>query len=107
GRAACYQIPAPSLPLYLDAGLRILKLGEEARVALPSFSLEGSARTDLRYALKRGERDGLRFEMIPPERVATIVDEIGDISKAWLDRYAPGGEKHFSVAAFERDYVLA
>ena len=33
--AAFYQIPASSLPLYLDAGLKILKLGEEARVFLP------------------------------------------------------------------------
>jgi phosphatidylglycerol lysyltransferase len=107
GRAAFYQIPAPSLPLYLDAGLKIVKLGEEARVALPSFTLEGSARTDLRYALKRGERDGLQFEMIPPERVATMMDEIGHISNAWLDRHAPGGEKRFSVAAFQRDYMLA
>ena len=34
-RAAFYQIPPASLPLYLDAGLRVMKLGEEARVAAP------------------------------------------------------------------------
>jgi type IV secretory pathway VirJ component len=107
GRAAFYQIPASSLPLYLDAGLKILKLGEEARVTLPSFSLEGSARADLRYALRRGERDQLQFEMISPERVASIMNEIGEISNAWLSKHAPGGEKRFSVAAFQREYVLA
>jgi phosphatidylglycerol lysyltransferase len=107
GRAAFYQIPASSLPLYLDAGLKILKLGEEARVSLPSFTLEGSARADLRYALKRGERDRLQFEMIPPECVASIMNEIGEISNAWLSKHAPGGEKRFSVAAFQREYVLA
>jgi phosphatidylglycerol lysyltransferase len=107
GRAAFYQIPASSLPLYLDAGLKILKLGEEARVSLPSFTLEGSARADLRYALKRGERDQLQFEMIPPERVASIMNEIGEVSNAWLSKHAPGGEKRFSVAAFQREYVLA
>ena len=107
GRAAFYQIPASSLPLYLDAGLKILKLGEEARVSLPSFTLEGSVRADLRYALKRGERDQLQFEMIPPERVASIMNEIGEISNAWLSKHASGGEKRFSVAAFRREYVLA
>jgi phosphatidylglycerol lysyltransferase len=107
GRAAFYQIPASSLPLYLDAGLKILKLGEEARVSLPSFNLEGSARADLRYALKRGERDQLQFEMIPRERVASIIDEIEEISNAWLSKHALGGEKRFSVAAFRREYVLA
>ena len=107
GRAAFYQIPASSLPLYLDAGLKILKLGEEARVSLPSFTLEGSARADLRYALKRGERDQLQFEMIPPERVASIMNEIGEVSNAWLSKHASGGEKRFSVAAYQREYVLA
>ena len=107
GKAAFYQIPPSSLPLYLDAGLKIFKLGEIARVFLPSFTLEGSARADLRYALKRGERDGLRFEMIPPERVASIIDEIERISDAWLIKYAGECEKGFSVAAFHRDYVLS
>jgi phosphatidylglycerol lysyltransferase len=107
GRAAFYQIPASSLPLYLDAGLKILKLGEEARVFLPTFSLEGSARAELRYVGKRGERDGLQFEMIPPERVASIMEEIEHISNAWVNKYAAGGEKRFSVAAFQRDYLLS
>ena len=107
GRAAFYQIPASSLPLYLDAGLKILKLGEEARVCLPSFTLEGSARADLRYALRRGERDRLQFEMIPPERVPSIMNEIGEVSNAWLSKLASGDEKRFSVAAFQREYVLA
>ena len=59
GRAAFYQISASGLPFYLDAGLRILKLGEEARVFLPSFTLEGPARANSRYALRRSERDRL------------------------------------------------
>ena len=105
--AAFYQIPAASLPLYLDCDLKILNLGEEARVSLPSFTLEGSARADLRYALKRGERDGLHFEMIPPEHVASILDDLRRISNAWLDKQGAGREKRFSVAAFQNDYVLS
>ena len=107
GKAAFYQIPPSSLPLYLDAGLEVLKLGEMASVFLPSFTLEGSARADLRYAVKRGERDGLRFEMIPPDRVASVIDEIERISNDWLVRCAGEQEKGFSVAAFHRDYVLS
>ena len=106
GKVAFYQIPPSSLPLYLDAGLEVFKLGEMARVFLPSFSLEGSTRADLRYALKRGERDGLRSEMIPRERVASVIDEIEGISDDWLIKYTGEREKRFSVAAFHRDYVL-
>jgi phosphatidylglycerol lysyltransferase len=106
-RAAFYQIPASSLPLYLDAGLKILKLGEEARIVLPSFTLEGSERANLRYALKRGERDRLQFEIIPPEQVASVLDELEPVSNAWLSKYTGGGEKCFSVAAFRRDFLLS
>src|SRR3546814_10610555 len=41
GRAAFYQVRPQSLPVYLDAGLRALKLGEYASVALPEFTLKG------------------------------------------------------------------
>ena len=79
GRVAFYQIPPASLPLYLDAGLRAMKLGEEARIPLPRFTLEGGARSGLRYALKRGERDGLAFEIIAPAGIPAIIDELEEI----------------------------
>ena len=107
GRVAFYQIPPTSLPLYLDAGLKVMKLGEEARIALPHFTLEGGARSNLRYALKRGERDGLAFEMIAPIGVPGIIDELDDISNAWLAKHAATGEKRFSVAAFRPDFIRA
>ena len=106
GRTAFYQVPASSLPIYLDAGLKLLKVGEDAHVPLASFSLNGSSRAGLRYALKRGERDGLDFEMILPEGVDTVIDELEDISNVWLAGQTVG-EKGFSVAAFTRDFVLA
>ena len=106
GRAAFYQLPASSLSLYLDAGLKLLKLGEEAHVALANFNLNGSDRAGLRYALKRGERDGLDFEMILPGSVGAVIDDLEDISNAWLAGQTVG-EKGFSVAAFTRDFVFA
>src|SRR5262249_42675207 len=43
-----YQVQAASLPLYLDLGLTLSKLGEEGRVALADFSLAGGAHKSLR-----------------------------------------------------------
>jgi lysylphosphatidylglycerol synthetase-like protein (DUF2156 family)/type IV secretory pathway VirJ component len=106
-RVAFYQVQPASLPLYLDSGLRVMKVGEEARIPLQHFTLEGGARAGLRYALRRGERDGLAVEILPPARVAENIDELKDISDAWLSRHTAAGEKHFSVAAFRRDYVMA
>ena len=107
GRVAFYQVPATSLPLYLEAGLRVMKIGEEAKISLLHFTLDGSTRAGLRYALKRGGRDGLGFEMIWPPHVAEMLDELKEISDAWLAQRAIAGEKQFSVAAFRRDYVAA
>jgi phosphatidylglycerol lysyltransferase len=104
GRAAFYQIPAESLPLYLDAGLSVMKLGEEARIALPTFRLEGGAASHLRYALKRGERDGLTFEDIAPEGVGAALAMLQSISDEWLDERT-GEEKGFSVAAFDPTFL--
>lgn len=104
GRAAFYQIRPDSLPFYLDAGLTVMKLGEDARVPLKSFSLRGGAAAHLRYALKRGERDGLTFELIPPDRVASHMDALQSISAEWLEART-GDEKGFSVAAFEPSFV--
>jgi len=106
GRAAFYQVRAESLPLYLDAGLKILKLGEEAIVPLAEFTLQGGLWSGLRYALKRGERDGLAIEMLAPEAAAKRIATLTRISDAWLaSRRAK--EKSFSVAAFEPSFIAA
>ena len=43
-----YEVGVEQLPLYLELGLTLLKLGEEALVPLDEFSLEGPARRGLR-----------------------------------------------------------
>jgi phosphatidylglycerol lysyltransferase len=104
GRAAFYQVRAESLPLYLEAGLKVMKLGEEARLPLDAFDLKGGARSGLRYALKRGERDGLALELLPPEAVAASLPALEQISDAWLAS-RKAHEKSFSVAAFLPAYL--
>jgi phosphatidylglycerol lysyltransferase len=104
GRAAFYQVRPEALPLYLEAGLTLMKLGEEACIALSGFSLEGKQRTRLRYALKRGERDGLTAAVHGPEEIPALLPTLRAVSDAWL-----GGrqarEKGFSVAAFDPYYL--
>jgi len=106
GRAAFYQVRANALPLYLDAGLTLMKLGEEAHVVLDEFDLKGSHRAHLRYALKRGERDGFAVEVIEPARVPESIATLRAISDGWLDS-RDAREKSFSVAAFTEDYLAA
>ncbi|MBX9607743.1 MAG: bifunctional lysylphosphatidylglycerol flippase/synthetase MprF [Gammaproteobacteria bacterium] len=104
-RPAFYQVRAQALPLYLDAGLRVFKLGEEAHVPLADFSLEGSRRAKLRQAVNRAEREGLRFEVVAVEALPALLATLRAVSDAWLDGHQ-AQEKSFSLGSFEDDYVL-
>jgi phosphatidylglycerol lysyltransferase len=99
-----YQVCAERLALYVDLGLAALKIGEEARVPLAQFSLEGAARADLRQAHRRAQRDGASFEVVPPQGVAGLLPELRRISDAWLSAKSTG-EKRFSVGAFSPQYL--
>ncbi|HXS92578.1 MAG TPA: bifunctional lysylphosphatidylglycerol flippase/synthetase MprF [Steroidobacteraceae bacterium] len=105
GRAIFYQVRPESLSLYLDAGLRALKLGEYAFVPLQEFGLQGSKRADLRYAVHRAERDGLSFSVAPPSEVPALLPDLRTVSAAWLAE-SRTREKGFSLGAFRDDYVL-
>jgi len=99
-----YEVRPANLPLYLDLGLTLTKLGEQARVPLAHFSLEGSARKALRYAKRRVEREGGSFEMVDPAGVPPLLDELEAVSRAWLaDKRTR--EKGFSLGFFERAYL--
>ncbi|GAB3122226.1 bifunctional lysylphosphatidylglycerol flippase/synthetase MprF [Novispirillum itersonii] len=105
GRPVFYQVTAEALSYYADAGLRGFKLGEEARVRLPDFSLKGSKRNNLRNSLNRSEREGITFEVLDREQVAAQMDELESVSRIWMNHHSVR-EKRFSLGAFDRDYVL-
>lgn len=104
GRASFYQVRPQTLPVYLDAGLRVFKLGEHAYVPLADFTLKGSRRGKLRSGVNRAEREGLSFELVPVERVPTVLAEMSGISRAWLDEQR-AAEKGFSLGVFDPAYV--
>ena len=99
-----YQVTPQRLPLYIDLGLTLSKLGEEARVELTTFGLEGSARADLRQAQRRAIRDGASFEMLPHTQVAAVLPQLRAVSDSWLEDKKTA-EKRFSLGFFEEGYV--
>jgi phosphatidylglycerol lysyltransferase len=104
GRTVFYQVSAERLPLYVDLGLTVMKLGEEARVPLADFALEGSARAELRTQRRRAERDGATFEVLQPQQLPPLLPKLQAISDAWLADKA-AAEKGFSVGAFSQQYI--
>lgn len=99
-----YQVRAEHLPLYVELGLRLLKLGEEARVRTGDFTLEGSSRKGLRHTVRKVEEVS-RFEIVPRENVAAILPELRRVSGEWL-ALKNTREKRFSVGAFDDAYLL-
>jgi phosphatidylglycerol lysyltransferase len=99
-----YQVDTEHLDIYLDLGLTFLKFGEEARVELAGFSLEGQERRDLRHAYNKMTKLGLTFSVIEPAQVETVLVEMKRVSDAWLESKNTR-EKKFSLGSFEPEYI--
>ncbi len=104
GWTAFYEVRPGYLPLYLDLGLTLMKIGEEARVPLGTFSLEGRGGKGFRHVLHHVEGEGCSFELIPPERVLPLLSKFKEISNAWLAEKSTR-EKRFSLGYFKEDYI--
>jgi phosphatidylglycerol lysyltransferase len=100
-----YQVSPADLDLYLEVGMNLLKIGEEARVRLATFNLDGKSKKTLRGTVNRLTRAGLRLEIIPAEAVAPLLPRLKEISDAWLhDKHVR--EKRFSLGAFDPRYLV-
>jgi phosphatidylglycerol lysyltransferase len=104
GWAAFYQIGPDHAATYRDLGLGQFKLGEEARIRLDDFALEGRERKSLRAAHNHGQRKGLAFEIVPRDAVPAVLPELRQISTEWLVGKCTG-EKGFSLGFFDEGYL--
>lgn len=104
GRVLLYQVTPEVLPIAIDMGLQLMKYGEEARVDLCRFGLDGSAARPLRHALRRAEREGAEFSIVPAARVPSLIAELRGVSDEWL-RAKGQREKAFSVGRFDEAYI--
>jgi phosphatidylglycerol lysyltransferase len=99
-----YEVGPKTLPLYIDLGLTLLKLGEEARVDLTAFSLKGEAGKRYRHALNRVEKTKCTFVLIPADEVFALLPELRIVSDAWLAEKQTR-EKRFSLGFFSESYL--
>jgi phosphatidylglycerol lysyltransferase len=99
-----YEVSNEHLYRYADVGLTFVKLGEEARVDLTTFTVEGSRGKKYRTALHRLERERASFRVIPAEHVGCVMDQLRAVSDDWLAQHA-GAEKGFSLGFFAPEYI--
>ncbi|MGE5243696.1 MAG: bifunctional lysylphosphatidylglycerol flippase/synthetase MprF [Betaproteobacteria bacterium] len=103
-RPVFYQTSLDWIPPLHDRGYAFFKLGEEAHVRLDRVTLEGHAGKQYRQFLRRGERDGLCFRIVPPFELEAMLPELRDISDAWLAARA-ARERQFSIGFFDDRYM--
>jgi phosphatidylglycerol lysyltransferase len=100
-----YEVGKAHLHYYADFGLTFVKVGEEARVDLHGFSLTGPSGARYRQVIRRLEKDGGQFGIVPSSEVPAILPSLRAVSDDWLAARA-GAEKGFSLGFFDDDYVV-
>ena len=100
-----YEITPEHLHRYADFGLTFVKLGEEAKVDLAAFTLEGGHGARFRQALRRLEREQGTFRIIDPPQVPQVMRELRAVSDEWLAAKS-AAEKGFSLGYFDEAYLL-
>ena len=103
-KVAFYQVSQNNLPLYLDLGLMLIKLGEEARVPLQDFDLKGGRRSGLRQTSNKLSKIGLGFQILERDQVSARMDHLHQVSDAWM-KTKKADEKGFSLGFFSEDYL--
>ena len=104
GRTVFSEVGKEHLPFYLDLGLTLVQIGEEARVPLDAFDLEGGSRKGFRHTLSKLEKEGCAFEVVLPGGVPILLSEFKGISNAWL-ALKNTREKGFSLGYFDGEYL--
>ncbi len=99
-----YQVNTEWLPFYLDLGLSLFKLGEEARMDLLAFNLRGKQHDAQRSARNKFGKIGYRFEILSGLDVDAALPVLRQISDVWLLNKNTR-EKGFSLGFFDENYI--
>jgi phosphatidylglycerol lysyltransferase len=103
-KAVFYQASEAFLPFYLDLGLTFYKLGEEAKVNLSTFTLQGKKRDSQRGARNRFSKLGFSFGILTGDQVEQSLPDLRQISDSWL-MGKNTHEKGFSLGFFDETYM--
>ncbi len=99
-----FEVTQEHLPLCIEMGMSLLKIGETAKVDLPEFSIEGHDNRAFRHSVNKLNREGYSFEIVPVEFVPGILPELKEVSDKWLESKHTR-EKQFSIGYFNESYL--
>lgn len=103
-RFAYHQVSPQGTRLLESLGLKSLKIGEEAIVAVQEFSLDGSHRKRLRNKNRQLAKEGMVIDQLAQPIDDATMSELREVSDAWL---AAGNhrERTFTLGWFDAEYL--
>ena len=104
GTPVFYEVGTQYLHHYADFGFTTAKIGEEARVDLAAFTLDGPTGAHYRQVTRRLAKDGCTFRVMSAVDVPSALDALATVSDDWLREKAVA-EKGFSVGFFDGEYL--
>ena len=99
-----FEAGSDYLPVYIEMGMNIIKIGEIAHVDLVNFTIQGNDNRGLRNSINRTVKDGYEFEIIPVEKIPEVVQSLKEVSDNWLGEKNTR-EKQFSIGFFDEKYL--
>lgn len=92
--------------LYEEAGLVTFKVGEDARLDVSEFKLQGKLFQNLRTARNKAQKNGLTFQWYDakPQVDHGLEAQLQLLSQEWLAR-KHGGEMTFDLGAFSIPFI--
>jgi phosphatidylglycerol lysyltransferase len=98
---AFWQVRAELADKYREAGLHLLKIGEDAVIDIQRFTLKGGAMENVRKSVRRAEKDGLRVVFYRGRVTnAEQLAQMEEISREWLS-HKGGPERGFCQGYFD------
>lgn len=100
-----YLVDPGNVDRYVQLGLSVDHIGDDAIMPLQGFSLDGALRTELREVYHRVKRQGFHLEIVDPDKVADLIPELREVSDDWL-RSTNSTETGFAKSFFDPYYVI-
>jgi phosphatidylglycerol lysyltransferase len=101
---AFYQTLPDFLPVYGRLRLKTIKIGDDAMVDLPGFSLQGKSKRELRCKVRQLEAMGIHSREFEPPVPDDIIEQLKAVSDQWL-RIPGRRERSFALGQFDPDYL--
>ena len=100
-----YLVDRGNVDRYVQLGLSVDSIGDDAMMPLAGFSLEGALKTELREVYHRVKRKGLDLEIVDADKVADLIPQLREVSDDWL-KWTNSSETGFSKSFFDPYYLV-